>query len=71
MLQIRRIIQLLSNGCTIRTIKRITSIHRLTISQYAERTKNTGKDIAELVDYPDTKTMVAFYCGRGMCFKAC
>jgi len=55
MLQIRRILQLLSNGCTIREINRITGLHRLTISQYVERIKNTGKDIAELVDYSDTE----------------
>jgi transposase/Trp operon repressor len=53
MLQIRKILQLLSNGSTQREINRETGIHRLTIRQYAERFESTGKDFAELLSYSD------------------
>lgn len=55
MLQIRRIIQLLSDGCTIRAIKRMTGIHRSTISQYAERIKEVGIDFSILLSYSDAE----------------
>jgi transposase len=55
MLQIRKILQLLSNGCTQREINRETGIHRLTIRQYAERIVNTGKDFEELLSYSDAE----------------
>jgi len=55
MLQIRRIIQLLSDGCTIRAIRRITGIHRLTISQYSERIKEAGIDFSILLSYSDAE----------------
>jgi len=55
MLQIRKILQLMSNGCTQREINRETGIHRSTIRQYAERIVNTGKNFAELLSYSDTE----------------
>ncbi len=55
MLQVRRIIQLLSDGCSIRAIKRLTGIHRSTISHYADRIKESGIDNNILLGFTDAK----------------
>jgi transposase len=55
MLQVRKIIQMLSNGHTIRDINRITGIHRSTITDYAERIKKTEKSFGTLLSYSDTE----------------
>jgi transposase len=55
MLQIRKILQLLADGCSIREINRNTGIHRSTITEYANRIENTGKDIAVLLGYSDAE----------------
>ena len=53
MLQIRRILQLLSDECSHREINRITGIHRSTIKEYANRIGSTGKDISFLLACSD------------------
>lgn len=55
MLQVRKIIQMLSKGDTIREINRITGIHRSTITAYAERIKRTGKSFDTLLSYTDSE----------------
>lgn len=55
MLQVRKIIQMLSNGHTIRDINRITGIHRSTITDYAERIKKTEKSFNTLLGYSDSE----------------
>ena len=53
MLQIRRILQLLSDECSHREINRLTGIHRSTIKEYANRIGSTGKDISFLLACSD------------------
>lgn len=53
MLQIRRIIQMLSNGSTKREVNRETGIHRRTISYYDERIRHSGKSYEELLRVGD------------------
>ena len=55
MLQIRRILQLLSEGCTQREINRGTGIHRSTIKDYANRVEKTGQDFSVLLSYSDAE----------------
>jgi transposase len=55
MLQIRRILQLLSEGCTQREINRDTGIHRSTIKDYANRVEKTGQDFNVLLSYSDAE----------------
>ncbi len=55
MLQIRRILQLLSEGCTQREINRGTGIHRSTIKDYANRVEKTGQDFNVLLSYSDAE----------------
>lgn len=53
MLQIRRIMQLLSNGSTKREVSRLTGVHRRTISYYNDRIIQTGKCYEELLSLSD------------------
>ena len=48
MLQTRRIIQLLMEGCSLREIHRITDIHRLTVKNYLHRFQSSGQSFSEL-----------------------
>ena len=64
MLQIRRILQLLSDGCSIREIHRITGIHRSTITEYANRIEKTGKEISFLLSCSDSELSVFFLPAR-------
>lgn len=53
MLQIRRILQLHSEGYSQREINRITQIHRSTIKDYIKRAEDTGEDFKVLLNYSD------------------
>jgi transposase len=53
MLQIRKIIQLIEDGCSYREMNRLTGIHRQTIVEYCQRIKQTGKNYQELLQLPD------------------
>ena len=53
MLQTRRIIQLLMEGCSLREIHRSTGIHRLTVKNYLHRFQSSGQSFAELFSLPD------------------
>jgi len=48
MLQLRRIIQLIKQGYSIRTISRITGVSRKTVSEYLIRLEKTGSSYCEL-----------------------
>ena len=53
MLQTRRIIKLLMEGCSLREIHRSTGIHRLTIKNYQHRFQSSGKSFPELFALSD------------------
>ena len=53
MLQTRRIIQLLMEGCSLREIHRSTGIHRITVKNYLHRFQSSGQSFAELFSLPD------------------
>ena len=53
MLQTRRIIQLLMEGCSLREIHRITDIHRLTVKNYLHRFQSSGQSFSELFSLSD------------------
>jgi len=55
MLQIRRLLMLLQQACSIREIQRLTGIHRMTIKSYTERFKTSGKSVDELLALPDAE----------------
>ena len=48
MLQIRRILKLMMEECSLREIHRSTGIHRVTIKNYLHRFKSSGKTFSEL-----------------------
>jgi len=60
MLQIRRILQLLSDECSHREINRLTGIHRSTIKEYANRVGSAGKDLRFLLDCSDEELLQVF-----------
>ena len=47
-LQIRRILKLMMEECSLREIHRSTGIHRVTIKNYLHRFKSSGKTFSEL-----------------------
>ena len=53
MLQTRRILKLLMEGCSLREIHRSTGIHRLTIKNYQHRFQSSDKTFSELFTLPD------------------
>jgi transposase len=53
MLQIRRILQLLSEETSFREINRLTGMHRITIKEYANRIRESGKEISYLLNCSD------------------
>lgn len=55
MLQIRRILQLHSEGYSQREINRITCIHRTTIKDYLDRAEGSGNDIKVLLHCSDAE----------------
>lgn len=55
MLQIRKILQLLAEGCGFREISRLTGIHRKTIREYAIRIKGLDKEIDDLLKLSDSE----------------
>ena len=54
MLQVRRILQLKEQGYSNRRISGILNLSRLTINEYVNRYKNSGKSIRELLKLDDT-----------------
>jgi transposase len=66
MLQVRKILQLLSDGCSFREINRLTGIHRLTITEYANRIKESGKEISYLLNCPDTELSIYILPAKNM-----
>jgi transposase len=54
MLQVRRILQLLSDGYSKREASRQTGASRNTIDSYELRFRQTGKSYHELLQLPDT-----------------
>ena len=61
MLQIRRIIQLLSEGRSKREISRVLHCGRHTIDDYAEKVQQTVQSLAELSRLPDAELAKLFY----------
>lgn len=55
MLQIRLILQLLTEGCGFREISRVTGIHRKTIREYVIRIKGLGKGFDDLLKLSDSE----------------
>ncbi len=55
MLQVRKILQLHSEGCSQREINRLTQIHRSTIKDYINRIESTGVDFKVLLSYTDAE----------------
>lgn len=53
MLQIRRILKLFTEECSIRELHRLTGIHRLTLKNYLHRFNGSGKSFAELASLTD------------------
>ncbi len=64
MLQVRRIIQLLSDGHSKREVSRQTGTSRNTIDSYEERFLQTGKGYNELLQLPDTELAGLVYPPR-------
>ncbi|ANT65160.1 Transposase [Prosthecochloris sp. CIB 2401] len=53
MLQIRRILKLFMEECSIREFHRQTGIHRVTLKNYLHRFRASGKSFVELADLSD------------------
>ena len=53
MLQIRRILKLMMEECSLREIHRTSGIHRLTLKNYSHRFKSSGKPFSELFALSD------------------
>jgi transposase/DNA-binding CsgD family transcriptional regulator len=61
MLQIRKVIQLLANGCSEREVSRLAGIHRKTVRDYHSRIKQSGKEPAELLRMKDAELAALVY----------
>jgi len=61
MLQVRRILQLLSDGHSKREASRQTGISRNTIDSYELRFQGSGKNYDELLQLPDTDLAALVY----------
>lgn len=61
MLQIRKIIQLLGNGCSEREVSRLTGLHRDTVRSYLERIKESGKEPVRLLGMKDAELAELVY----------
>ena len=61
MLQIRRFLQLYSEGCSLREISRIMKSHRSTVKEYVNRAKRTGQELNILLTYPEEKLVPLFF----------
>ena len=64
MLQIRRILQLLSDGRSVRMIHRKCKVHRNTIKAYLVRFQQSGNSYAELAALPDAELSSVVYSPR-------
>jgi transposase len=64
MLQIRRILQLLSDGHSKREVSRQTFASRNTIDSYEARFLKSGKSYNELLQLPDTELALLVYTSR-------
>lgn len=64
MLQIRRILQLLSDGRSVRMIHRECKVHRNTIKAYVVRFQQTGNSYAELAELSDAELSSVVYSPR-------
>ena len=64
MLQIRRILQLLSDGRSCRQIHRECGVHRNTVKGYVARFEQTGKSYAELGALLDSELSAVVYAPR-------
>ena len=53
MLQVRRVLQLIDNGLSLRKIAKQLGISRNTVSQYASKASSSGKPIQELLSMSD------------------
>ena len=63
-LQIRRILQLLSEGRSLRMIHRECKVHRNTIKAYVVRFQQTGNSYAQLAALPDAELSSVVYSPR-------
>jgi transposase len=61
MLQIRKIIQLLANGCSERQVSHLAGIHRDTIRDYHSRIKQCGQEPTELLRMKDAELAELVY----------
>ena len=61
MLQVRRILQLLSDGYSKRETNRLTGVSRNTIDAYELRFQQTGKSFNDLLQLSDTKLAAVVY----------
>ncbi len=61
MLQIRKIIQLLANGCSERQVSQLAGIHRDTVRDYHSRLRQSGQEPAELLRMKDAELAELIY----------
>ncbi len=64
MLQIRKIIQLLANGCSERQVSHLAGIHRDTVRDYHARIKQCGQEPVELLKMKDAELSELVYPPR-------